>query len=122
MRRAFSIVAIALSVSGCATLDADGSRATERILSEAGFQTKAPDAPDELARVNALMPRKIVRRERNGEAQYVYADPDVCKCVYTGTEQQYQEYRRLARQQTIVDETTLVNEQESDRGLGGLWP
>ena len=49
----------------------------------------------------------------------------MCKCLYTGTEQQYQEYRRLAQQQTMADEAKVVADDASDArgwGLWGLWP
>ena len=49
----------------------------------------------------------------------------MCASAYAGTEQQYQEYRKLARQQTTADEAAVVAEESSDpRGFGlwGLWP
>src|SRR5262249_2959879 len=81
-----------------------------------------PSTPEELAHLQSLTPRKIIRRARDDGAQYVYADPDTCRCVYTRTEQQYQQYRTLVRQKTAADETTLVNEEASDSRLWGLWP
>ena len=117
--------AIALSLAGCAALQAEDARATERMLAAAGFQMKAADTPEKVAHLQALTPGKIVRRERNGEPSYVYADRNVCKCLYAGTGQQYQEYRKLAQQQTMADEAAVVAEESSDPrswGLWGLWP
>ena len=125
MKRCLGLAAIVLSLAGCATMQGQDTRATERMLAAAGFQLKAADTAEKLAHLQTLTPGKIVRRERNGEPSYVYADGTVCKCLYAGTEQQYQEYRKLARQQTIADETTLVTEEASDPrswGLWGLWP
>jgi len=125
MKRPLLLAAIALSMAGCAALQAQDTLATERMLAAAGFQMKAADTPEKVAHLQALAPGKIVRRERNGEPSYVYADRNVCKCVYAGTEQQYQEYRKLARQQTTADEAAVVAEESSDpRGFGlwGLWP
>jgi hypothetical protein len=125
MKRQLFLAAIAVSVAGCASLQAQDTRATERMLTAAGFQVMAADTAEKLAHLQTLSPGKIVRRERNGEPSYVYADGKVCKCLYAGTEQQYQEYRRLAREQTISDEETLVTEEASDPkswGLWGLWP
>jgi hypothetical protein len=120
------LAAIVLSLAGCAAaLQAQDTEATERMLAGAGFQMKAADTPEKLAHLQALAPGKIVRRERNGEPSYVYADRDVCKCIYAGSELQYQEYRKLARQRTMADEATLVTEDSSDPrswGLWGLWP
>jgi hypothetical protein len=115
------LAALGLSLAGCAALQAQDTQATEQMLAAAGFQAKAADTPQKVAHLQALAPRKIVRRERNGEPSYVYADPDGCKCLYTGTEPQYQEYRKLVRQQTMADEATVVTEQTSDPGSWGLW-
>ena len=125
MKRQLFLAVIAVSLAGCASLQAQDTRATERMLTAAGFQVKAADTTEKLAHLQTLTPGKIVRRERNGEPSYVFADGTVCKCLYAGTEQQYQEYRKLARQQTMADEATLVTEESSDPrswGLWGLWP
>jgi len=125
MKRPLLLAAIALSLAGCAALQAQDTRATERMLAAAGFQMQAADTPEKVAHLQALAPGKIVRRERNGEPSYVYADRNVCKCLFAGTEQQYQEDRKLARQQTLADEAAGVNEEPSDPrswGPGGLWP
>jgi hypothetical protein len=125
MKRQLFLAAIAVSVAGCASLQAQDTRATERMLTAAGFQVMAADTADKLAHLQTLTPGKIVRRERNGDPSYVYADDKVCKCLYTGTEQQYQEYRKLARQQTEADEAKVVADEASDPkswGLWGLWP
>src|SRR5204862_4808842 len=88
MNRYLGLAAIVLSLAGCATLQAQDARATERMLTAAGFQMKAADTPDKLAHLQTLTPGKIVRRELSGEPSYVYADRNVCKCLYTGTELQ----------------------------------
>ena len=35
--------------------------------------------------------------------RYVYADPDVCTCVYVGDEQQYEKYQKLKVQKEIAE-------------------
>ena len=125
MRRELLFTAFALSLAGCAALTAQGTRATERLLAAAGFQVQAADTPEKVAHLQGLMPGKIVRREQNGQVSYFYADRNVCHCLYVGTEQQYQEYRKLARQQTIADEAAVVEAEASDArswGFWGLWP
>lgn len=115
----------AVSVAGCASLQAQDARATEQLLVQAGFQAKAADTPEKAAQLQRLTPGKLIRREHDGQASYIYVDPSVCTCVYAGTEQQYREYRKLVRQRVIADETKVVTEESSDpRGwdLGNLWP
>jgi hypothetical protein len=121
MRRHLFLAAIVLSVTGCASTQADGTRATERLLTAAGFQVKAADTPEKATHLQQLTPGKIIRREQNGQVSYVYADRTWCNCLYTGTEQQYQEYRRLARQQTAADEEKVVSEDASNPGAWGIW-
>jgi hypothetical protein len=121
MSRQLLCAAIALSLVGCASIRADDARATERLLIAAGFQMNAADTPEKLAHLQALPAGKIIRRERNGQSPYVYADRDVCKCLYTGTEEQYLEYRHLAEQQNMSDEAKVVAEDSSDYRAWGVW-
>jgi hypothetical protein len=114
--------AIALSLAGCASLQAEDARATERMLAAAGFRQKAANTPEKAAHLQALAPGKIVRRERNGESHYVYADHNVCHCIYVGTEPQYQQYRKLVREQTMADEAKVVADESSDPRRWGFWP
>jgi hypothetical protein len=120
MRRALLCTAIVLTFVGCASIQAQDTRATEQLLTEAGFQARPADTPEKLAHLQTL-PRRIVRGERDGQASYVFADRDVCKCLYMGTEQQYQAYRSLARQKNIADEDKVVAEDMSDYRAWGVW-
>ena len=67
MKRQMFLAAIALSLAGCAALQAQDTRATERMLGAAGFQLKPADTPDKLAHLQTLTPGKIFRGEQNGE-------------------------------------------------------
>ena len=53
MKRELFLAAITLSVAGCATMQAQDTRATERLLAAAGFQTKAADTPEKIAHLQA---------------------------------------------------------------------
>jgi hypothetical protein len=99
MKRELLLGAILLSLAGCAALQAEDARATERMLAAAGFQMKAADPPEKVAHLQALAPRKIVRRERNGAPSY----------------------RKLARQQTMAGEAAAVAKESSDPRSWGLW-
>jgi hypothetical protein len=101
-------------------MQTQNTRATEDLLTEAGFQTRPADTPEKLAHLQTL-PRGIVRRQRDGQASYIFADRDVCRCLYTGTEQQYEAYRRLARQQNAADEHKAVADDMSDYRAWGIW-
>ncbi len=125
MRQEHLLALIALGLGGCAALQTADTRTTEQMLAAAGFQMIAADTPERLAHLQMLTPRKVLLRPRNGEPFYVYADPAVCKCLYAGREQQYQEYRKLGTQKEIADERLLTEEARDDGmdwGFWGLWP
>jgi hypothetical protein len=125
MRRQIVLSQTALSLAGCATMQAGETRATEQLLAAAGFQMRAADTPGRLAHLQTLKARTVLRRSREGEPRYVYADPQGCKCLYVGTEQQYQEYRTLAQQKAEADERLWAAEESQEgRGDWGLrpWP
>ena len=98
------VVALGLSVTGCATIRAHQTAETEQVLAAAGFQVEPADTPEKLAHLQALTPRKVVRDVRDGQPQYVYADPQTCKCFYVGDEQRYQKFQELSLQKKIADE------------------
>lgn len=120
MRQKFFQPLIALGLAGCATFQAEDTRATEQMLAAAGFQRKTADTPEKLAHVRTLAPRTIVVRQGDGAPHYVFADPEGCGCLYVGTAQQYEEYRKLRRQRDIADEGWLTAEDRQDV-IGGFW-
>jgi len=69
------------------------------MLSDAGFQMRAADTPEARAYLDTLPARKMLARSQNGKAEYAYADPTRCKCLYVGTEPQYQQFRKLQAEQ-----------------------
>ena len=96
------LVAMLGAIGGCATVE-QRTLGTEEVLSAAGFQMKLADTPERLTSLDTLPPRTLVPQTRDGEVYYVYADPKACRCLYVGTEAQYQEYQRLALQKELAD-------------------
>jgi len=93
---------------------------TEQLLTAAGFRKKVADTPEKLAHIEMLTPaRKLVEHRRDGQLYYVYADPDLCKCLYVGTPTQYQLAleKRLANEELVA----LQEHQDDDAILWGLW-
>jgi len=119
------LVALGLSVTGCAAILAHQTAETEQILAAAGFQVKPADTPEKLAHLQTLTPRKVVRAVHDGQPQYVYADPETCKCLYVGDEQRYQKYQELSLQKKIADEqmsAAQANWEASTNWWGGWGP
>ena len=85
---------LALAV-GCASYQV---RTTESLLSEAGFQTRTPSTPAQLAMYNQMTPYKLERNTFNGKALYSYADKQK-DVAYIGGDKAYLRYKQLAAQQ-----------------------
>ena len=84
---------------GCAGTEAQNK---ESLLTAAGFQTRAPSTPAQLAMYNRMTPYKLGRNTVNGKALYTYANKQK-GIVYIGGNKAYQRYRQLARQQSIAE-------------------
>jgi uncharacterized protein YceK len=124
MKRAILLLLTTLIVTGCASMQTARTRSMEQTLSDAGFQMRAADTPQALAYLDTLPARKMLTRSQNGKAEYAYADPARCTCLYVGTEQQYQQFRKLlAEQATTIEQRRDAATQEAFYGLwGGTWP
>ncbi len=93
---------------------------TEQLLTTAGFHKKVADTPAKLAHLEKLTPaRKLVAHGHDGQVYYVYADPDICKCLYVGTSTQYQ----LAVEKRLANEELVAMQEhwEDDAILWALW-
>ena len=116
------LVALGLSLTGCAAIRGHQTAETEQVLAAAGFQMKPADTPAKLAHLQTLTPRKVVRYTRDGQVHYVYADPETCKCLYVGDEQRYQKYQELSLQKQIADEQLSAAQANRDASMDwGAW-
>ena len=115
-----------LVLAGCATIRESETTDTEQVLAAAGFYMKLADTPEKLARLRTLTPRQLVPHERDGKVYFVYADPDVCKCLFAGTQQNYQEYQRLGLQKRLADEQLMAAQTNLYAPMNweawGAWP
>jgi hypothetical protein len=114
--------AVALTVSGCTYFRREDADHTESTLAAAGFQMKPADTPKREAGLAQFPVRKLVSRVRDGQVTYFYADPDFCKCLYFGNQQQYGRYKQLAIQQEIAQEQVNAAEMNEDTAMDwGMW-
>jgi hypothetical protein len=91
---------------------------TEHLLAAAGFEMKLADTPEKLANLNTLTPRRtLVPQERDNRLFYVYADPDLCKCLYVGTSTQYQQ----ALQKSYASDQSIAVGQQLNALAWDLW-
>jgi hypothetical protein len=113
------LVALGLSLTGCAAIRTHQTAETEQVLAAAGFQMKPADTPAKLAHLQTLTPRQVVRSTRDGQVHYVYADPETCRCLYVGDEQRYQRYQELSLQKQIADEQ--LSAAQANRNASMTW-
>ena len=98
---AFSIVALA----GCGSIKSvepqpptpqQKAEQIEPMLSAAGFRMIPADTPERQQHLESLVPFQVnYYVGRTGNLHYYMADPDYCKCMYLGSEQDYQQYEKL---------------------------
>jgi hypothetical protein len=118
-----AVIALIFGVAACATPQQQVGQ-KEDLLAAAGFQVRVADTPQRIAALKSLPPNKFVTRVRNGVPTYLYADPLVCKCVYFGTQQNWDAYRQEVLAQQLANQaqmTAFMNEQAWDWGPWG-WP
>lgn len=114
--------AVALTVSGCTYFRREDADQTESTLAAAGFQMKPADTPKREAGLAQFPVRKLVTRVRDGQVTYFYADPNFCKCLYFGNQQQYDRYKQLAIQQKIAQEQVDAAEMNENTAMDwGMW-
>jgi len=108
----------AVLVAGCAAIEREDAEETENLLSAAGFSIRPADTPEKMASLQAMKQHTLVRRGTEGQLRFLYADAQVCRCVYVGTEANYQQYRKLALEQQIA-----VEEQQAaiDESVAAPW-
>lgn len=95
------LAALALA---CASVAA---RSTDSLLESAGFRTVAANTPERIELLKTLPAKKVSPVDRNGQIFYVYPDPDGCRCMRVGREEQNEMYQRLVagKQVTTLDRT-----------------
>lgn len=130
LKTSIAVALVAVLMAGCASTETADAMNIERRLSAAGFQMKLADTPEKTAHLNRLAQRRLVPMDKDGATVFVYADGEDCKCVYVGSEANYQEYERLSIQQHVVDEQRMtaadINMAETNAAMNwdmwGAWP
>jgi hypothetical protein len=107
--------------TGCG-MTARQERQEAKVLGErlvaAGFRPAPADTPEKQAQL-AKMPKLLFTSTKNkqGQKRYLLADPDRCRCLYVGDEDDYQRYTNLELRQ---EEKTSAAAQKRDDRLAGV--
>jgi hypothetical protein len=68
------------------------------LLSSAGFRVKLANDPAGLKAMRALPAHRFVIHKNGGNVRYLYAEPNLCVCIFIGTAANYQDYRDILGQ------------------------
>jgi hypothetical protein len=119
-----SIVGLGLAVAlaACAAIEKRETTQTEQLLSAAGFEMRPADTPAKLADLERLQQHKVVRHERDGETTYVYADATDCKCLYSGNQDNYDQFQKLRVQEDVAQQEMMAAEMNQQAAMNWeMW-
>jgi hypothetical protein len=84
-----SVGALLAALTAC---QSSGILQQENALAAAGFAVRIADTAERQAMLNRLPPNRFVQRVSGNDIHYIYADPEVCGCLYIGTQQDFAQY------------------------------
>jgi hypothetical protein len=115
-------LAATVGLTGCATMQGWQARDTGQLLAAAGFEMQVAATGEQQQRLEAMPPYRLVSHTKDGAAEYTYADPQHCRCVYVGGPGEYAKYQRLTTERQIAQERRWATEDAMRVGWGwGAW-
>src|SRR3984957_15938485 len=90
--RCSSILGAGVLFAALSACQSSGILQQENDLSAAGFTVRIADTAERQAMLNRLPPNRFVPRGNGNIVHYVYPDPNVCGCLYIGTQQDFAQY------------------------------
>ena len=100
--RTFIIISfLGLIVTGCAMIEEQEAKQTERMLIASGFMIQSANTPEQIAQLDAQPQRELIMHYKDGEPRYIYAN-SYESCMYVGDQKANQKYQELRIQQEIA--------------------
>ena len=116
---AIAALLVISQLGACAMVERQETESTEQLLSAGGFSIKAADTPEKLATLQSMKQHKLLRRQGpDGKPEFLFADAALCRCLYVGDEQAYQNFQKLAVQQQIAEDN---REAALDASMDSPW-
>ncbi|MBW2709081.1 MAG: hypothetical protein JRD04_07340 [Deltaproteobacteria bacterium] len=124
-KKAVYVVALLASIAllaSCAAIQNQNAVDMERLLAASGFKMKFAETPEKLAALEGLPQRKLVPQQHEGKVYFYYADADLCKCLYVGSEKSYQKFQNLAARQKMAQDYRWAAQTNMDARMNfGMW-
>jgi len=100
---------LVIALLGLFAAEADAQQeAIDMHLEDVGFIMRAA-TPQQFDRLRSLPARRFIARTVSGRRYYLYADPDLCKCVFLGSEMAMQSYQDLISAASASSATSAAN-------------
>jgi hypothetical protein len=113
------IAAFSAALAGCGSIQPppptpeQQAAQLEPMLSAAGFRMLPADTPERQKQLESLLPLQVLYYVgKTGTLHYYMADPFYCKCMYVGSEENYQKYERLKLNQQLVAKEGEISRQD----------
>jgi hypothetical protein len=109
---------ICTALAGCMSNEAKIEK-HENLLSASGFSIRPADTEKRQTLIAQLPSRRFVEKVRDGKPVFLYADADVCHCLYVGDDKAYSRLqstilqRQMARD-AVGDQAQLRSESIDD--------
>lgn len=102
-------LSVALGLSACASMSSRVKN-QENLLAAAGFDVHPATTSEREAELKSLPPDKFVTRAKDDHVEYLYADPLVCNCLYTGDQRAFDNYKHEVFERHIANQQQLTAE------------
>jgi hypothetical protein len=114
------IAAFSAALAGCGSIQPtppptpeQQAEQVEPMLSAAGFRMLPADTPQRQQQLETLVPFDVnYYVGKTGTLHYYMADPVYCKCMYIGTEENYQQYEKLKLNEQFQEKEGEISQQD----------
>jgi hypothetical protein len=108
---AFALVLFLLA--GC-TAKEERVESVEELLSASGFTIFYAQNPQQQANLEKIPQRQLVAHWTDKAVTYLYADDELCDCVYVGDQQAEDRLKQLAARKVQADKRLMASELKLD--------
>ncbi|CAI8854698.1 MULTISPECIES: hypothetical protein [Methylococcus] len=121
MLRKLGSLGLAAGLAACASLE-EKVQDTEQLLAAAGFKINYAQTAEQQANVKGMTQYKLVAHPKGDKVMYIYADANICQCIYVGDADAYARFQKLAVEKEIADEQRQAAETNLDATMNwGMW-
>ena len=111
-----------IALGGCAAIERNAAQDRESLLSASGFTVLPANNPQSQAMLAKLPANRVSQIIQGNNVSYVYPDPVLCHCLYTGGQQAFAQYFAYVQQRRIADEQVTAAQLNYDGGWDwGPW-